>query len=278
VDERTLEAVSIADGFRSYQDGDATDIATMLRVVAASPDDRLAVALADGERIVGFLCARTHGPGARLYGLVPSMELTAFEVAQPYRRNGLFSELFAALFSGDLEESIVYAVADPQVKERGESAGAFRGRLETVLGRSGFVPLRTDDVELHGTGDATLFVRVGGQVPTPAVEDLFQRLGALTDVSVVITVHDPVLRNLLRNDLERNGFYVSSVSADHDFCPADIVISDRNSAPGRKLTVRLAECGEPRSEDGTIWYPSIQLDRLPGFLRAELECRSSCFA
>ncbi len=82
------------------------------------------------------------------------------------------------------------------------------------------------------------------------------------------------MRTLLREDLDRCGFSVRSVSAAGATEPADIVITDNgDGAAGRLLTVRLDGGIQLRRRGGTLWYPATELERLASLLRSEVDGR-----
>ncbi|HYZ91573.1 MAG TPA: hypothetical protein VFA34_04160 [Actinomycetota bacterium] len=269
VDAATLSGLEVDDGFEAYADGNPTRIGSMLIEAAESSTSRVAIALGPARHIVGFAIARSPDRSSRLYTAVSAVELTAFEVARLERRKGVFGAVFRALLRRDLEESIVFSVADPELRLRGETARSFRERLETVLGSAGFAPMPTDEPELHAHRDSTLFVRVGRGVPLPDVEDFYARLRAPLDVSVAISLRAPVMRNLIRADLERNGFRVRSVSAGGRDEGADILVTDDGGTGGR-LTVRLNGEVEPLWRGDVLWYPVALLETLAPDLRREL--------
>ena len=273
LDERTLEMLSVANGFTVTANGDPGRITAKLRERVGREDSRVAVAVAAGARLVGFLAARYPDSDSRMYNVEPAIELDSFEVAGPERSHGLFTAMFGALFRRDLESRIVYVVADPSLRDRHESVRGFRERMASVLGSAGFVPMPTDDVTMHPSVHAALFVRIGRGVPQLDVEEFFTRLRSSADASVAISLKGSVLRTYLREDLERCGFQVRSVSAVGSTDPAEILITDDGGTPGRLLTVRLHNSVDVRWHDGALWYPFNELDKLGGVLRAEIERR-----
>lgn len=274
-DPAGLDGLRAAEDLEYYFDGDPERVVKMLEDVVSTEGGRLAVAL-DADRIVGYCGARPPRVGARFFPVMSAIELSIFEVARSWRRQGLFTATFEAAFARDLEECIVYAVADPYRREVPETPRAFRALAETVLGTVGMVPLPVDDPEVHRHRDATLFARVGRGVPTADVEDFFKRLRTSAKASVAITMRQPALRNLLRADLERGGFHVIAVRSAGADPDVDVLVTDDGAHHGRELTVRLSsDLTEPQSANGTMWFPSTGLDRLPEFLREEIAHRRS---
>lgn len=271
VSVEVLSRLTLSDGFRTYFDGDRIRISRMLTEAASDPETGLALAVEPGAQIIGFLSACRPSYESPLYSVMAAVEITMLEVAHDRRGQGIFTKMFHSLFDRRLEESIIYLVADPELRDRHESVRAFRDRLEAVLGSTGLVPLPTDDVALHPHHDATFFVRVGRGVATSDVEDFYKRLRTSAYASVAISLKKPFIRNLLRDDLERNGFYVRSVSSGAATEPADIVITDAPAAPGRLLTVHLNGEVELHWRDETLWFPMAQLDRLAKVLCMEIE-------
>jgi hypothetical protein len=90
-------------------------------------------------------------------------------------------------------------------------------------------------------------------------------------IPVGIVLRDGVLRNLVRIDLERNGFDVVAVSSRPEpMNGSDVVVTEFAGPKGRLLTVRLgAECGTSGIEPVLCLSPE-KLDRLPEVLRHEL--------
>ena len=273
VDRSMLSELSVSDGFVGTHGGDVERIRAMLEESVGRADSRVAVATAGHSRIDAFLCAREPAADSPMYSVAPAIELVTFEVAVPKRRQGLFAWMFEALFRRDVESWIIFVVADPTRRERHESVRRFRARLAAVLGSVGFVPVPTDDHALHPSSDSTLFVRVGRGVPGPDVEDFFRRLRSTGYASVAISLKAPLIRSLLREDLERSGFFVRSVSAGGGTDHADVVITDNGETSGRLLTVRVGEALELQWKDGTLRYPLTKLDRLADMLRSEIDGR-----
>lgn len=270
-----LDGLRAAEDLEYYFDGDPERVVRMLKDVVSTEGGRLAVAL-DADRIVGYCGALPPRVGARFFPVPSTIELSVFEVARSWRRQGLFTALFKAAFARDLEAYIVYAVADPYRRHVSEAPRAFRAIAETVLGAAGMVPLPIDDPDVHRHRDATLFARVGRGVPTADVEDFFKRLRSSARASVAITMREPALRNLLRADLERGGFHVVAVRSTGADPDVDVLVTDEGAQHGKELTVRLSsDLTEPRSANGTLWFPSTELDRLPEFLREEIVRRRS---
>src|SRR4051812_8832796 len=94
--------------------------------------------------------------------------------------------------------------------------------------------------------------------------------------TAAIAVRNPLLRNLLREDLEQNGFDVRSVSSTECGDRAEIVVSDGIvRIGGTSATIRIADVLEVPLPDRTVVYPARCVDRIPEIFRAETERRMS---
>jgi hypothetical protein len=94
--------------------------------------------------------------------------------------------------------------------------------------------------------------------------------------TAAVAVRNPLLRNLVREDLEANGFHVTSVSATSGGDHADVVVTDsRTSIRGTSATIVVNGAIEFILPGRTVTYPSDCADKIPEILRNEVEGMAS---
>lgn len=271
-DARSLGTLTVAPGLHpTPATGD--DLGAFLRDRVERPGDRCVVAV-DAHRIVGYLVAVSPLAGDRFSGIGPVLELLAVDVVEPHRGQGILGKMFRAAFRSDLDELILFAVADPALRRRHESVRGFRDRMLAVFGSVGFFPYPTDYPAASMHRDALFLVRVGRGVPKRDAEAFVDELqGGPRSDHVAVHLADPDLRNLVRTDLERSGFVVEGVAA-RPRSPGDVdalvTEFDTNGAP---VVVRIVDDERLTFSDMEVRVPESQLDRLPGIVRAEIARR-----
>lgn len=271
-DRGLLGALKIAPGFGPTPAVGA-DLGAFLRDRVESRSDRCVLAV-DAHRIVGFLVAGPPVPGDRFSGIDPLLEVLAVEVIESYQGQGVFQRMFQAVFRNDLEELILFAVADPVQRRRGESVRAFRDRMLGVFGSVGFFPYPTDYAAATVHRDAVFLVRIGRGVPRHDAEAFVEELqGGPRADHVAVHLSDPDLRNLVRADLERSGFVIDQVGArPRSATGVDVLVTefDTNGAP---VVVHIVDDARLTFTEAGVRVPATQLDRLPGIIRTEIARR-----
>ena len=144
-------------------------LSTILRRLAADPEARLTLAVADST----IVSRAVVGPSFGRWRSLPNVREFALEVARGWRGHGLAARLMAAALTDPAAESeILVAFALPSAwdaEHEGLSPARYCARLRTLLGRAGFQPAGTDEPEVRFGRDAALLVRIGGRVPTAPV-------------------------------------------------------------------------------------------------------------
>ncbi len=261
-----------SDNFRAFLGGKPDKVLSMLQKTASAPDAGVALAVENGHIIVGYLCAQPPPAKDRLCCASSVIGITATEVASPYRRQGLLRSLFEAAFRPSAEERIVYAIADPALRDPGESKRAYRDRIEKVFGSLGFFPYPTDHPAVMKRRNAVFLVRIGRSVPSWEVQDFVERLrGRRKPATVGIVLGDRDLRNLIRADLEHQGFEVVAVAANPGpLDPVDIVVTEFTGLRGKLATAVVVDGQEEERIDDIVYVPLDRLDCLAGILQREL--------
>ena len=139
----------------------------VLRDLAAAPEARLTLALADGMLIGHVAVTASFGRWLAL----PHVREIAFEVAREWRRFGILSRLLdVALADPAVEDEILLAFLWPSVwdvEHVGLQPTNYRGMLTAVGMQRGFLPVPTDEPEIaHG---GRLIARSGSRVPATAL-------------------------------------------------------------------------------------------------------------
>ncbi len=94
--------------------------------------------------------------------------------------------------------------------------------------------------------------------------------------TAAIVVRNPLLRNLVREDLERGGFAVTSVTATDTGEGAEVLVTDvRNVTRGSAATVRINGAIEFDLLDRTVIYPLTAVGDIPDIIRAETQRKAS---
>jgi hypothetical protein len=94
--------------------------------------------------------------------------------------------------------------------------------------------------------------------------------------TAAVVVRNPLLRNLVREDLERSGFAVIAVSASDDGSGADVVVSDRRDViGGLDATVLINGAIEFLLPGRSVVYPISAVGSIPDILRRETQRKAS---
>lgn len=270
LDAARLASFEALDGPADAQE----EIGSLLRGVAEAPGGRVALGLA-ASRVVAFLGLVPPAPEDRFYAVPSAVEVAAVRVAEPYRRRGVCRRMFEVAAGPELEDRILYVLAEPSTREAGESVRGYRERVTSVFGSLGFFPYPSRDVQARLGRDAVVLVRIGRGVPTSEVESFFERLGRPdARISVAVFLRDGTLRNLVRTDLERHDFDVVSVAATPSGTgSAEVVITEFTEPTGGLLTVRVVRHEEAGADGSIVRQPVSELDRLPDVLREQMARR-----
>lgn len=142
---------------------------TFFRTLAADPEARLTLAIADGV-IAGRV---SIGPSFGRWRTLPQVREIAIEAAREWRRGGLASRLTqAALADPAVEDEILLAFTLPSawdLEYESLTPLAYARLLAEFLGKFRFRLTGTDEPEVRWERHAALLVRIGARVPPDAV-------------------------------------------------------------------------------------------------------------
>lgn len=162
-----IDASPISDGLRSIIRTSALRH-RFYRQLAANPDARLTIAVADGIIVGRAVVGESFGRWQHL----PRVREFAIEVAREWRRTGLGTRLTeVALHDPAAEDEIIIAFTLPaawDAEHEGLPLPVYGRMLLDSADRHGFRRVSTDEPEIR-LRDAAMIVRPGSRVPAEAL-------------------------------------------------------------------------------------------------------------